>query len=77
MAYEHFNNIGPVHISIISRNTNDKDIEAFLRNYNIPFKKTERWLSGLKRIPAKDVYRNITWVRIPSFPNNYTFIYKK
>jgi len=37
MAYEQFNDLGPINISIVSKNTNEKDIETFLRNQNIPF----------------------------------------
>lgn len=37
MAYEHFNDLGPINISIVSKNTNEKDIGTFLRNLSIPF----------------------------------------
>jgi large subunit ribosomal protein L5 len=37
MAYEHFSDLGPINISIVSKNTNEKDIGTFLRNLNIPF----------------------------------------
>ena len=37
MAYEQFNDLGPINISIVSKNTNEKDIETFLRNQSVPF----------------------------------------
>jgi len=37
MAYEQFNDLGPINISIVSKNTNEKDIKTFLRNQSVPF----------------------------------------
>jgi|TARA_B100000161_G_C33498261_1_gene390363 large subunit ribosomal protein L5 len=37
MAYEQFNNLGPINISIVFKNTNEEDIETSLRNLNVPF----------------------------------------